>query len=139
VKTMFLNFFGKIFPNKFESSNIHNLLQSLWASNWRLVYWFCDMVKLIISIILRNMHTPKLKIEHCTKSFFVTITIPKSSTMMVSFCIHFVWNVAMETIKNLETLEDSEYLHFISQFFFTVGNKQKYKFFYVEWEKIQKE
>ncbi len=64
-----LIFLGKIVPNKFESSNIHNPLQSLWASNWRLVCQFCDMAKFIISIILGNMHTPKLKIEHCTKAF----------------------------------------------------------------------
>ncbi len=115
-----LNFFGNIFPNKFESSNIHNPLQSLWASNWRLVCWFCDMVKFIISIIVRNMHSPKLKLNIAQKHFFVIITIPKSSTMIVSFCIPFVWIVTMETIKNLETLEDSENLHSISKNFFTM-------------------
>jgi hypothetical protein len=59
--------------------------------------------------------------------------------MIVSFCIPFVWIVTMETIKNLETLEDGEDLHSISQIFFTMENKQKYKFSKVKWEQIQKE
>jgi hypothetical protein len=40
--------------------------------------------------------------------------------MIVSFYIPFVWIVTMETIKNLETLEDSENLHSISKNFFTM-------------------
>jgi hypothetical protein len=59
--------------------------------------------------------------------------------MIVGFCIPFMWIVTMETIKNLETLEDNEDLHSISQIFFTMENKQKYNLSKVKWEQIQKE
>jgi hypothetical protein len=59
--------------------------------------------------------------------------------MIVNFCIPFVWIVTMETIKNLETLEDSEDLHSISQNLFTMENKQKYNLFKLKWKQIQKE